>query len=101
MMIQQITIEEKQILVILSGSLYVEESVQLRDIMNTYIAKGYFQFVLDFGAVDYIDSSGLGTIVASHKRVLNNGGFLIVKNIQGLVKDLFELTHLNKVLDIR
>ena len=99
-MIQKISIAEKQVSVDLSGSIFVEDAVQLRESLIAYIAKGHMNFVINFGAVDYIDSSGLGTLVAIQKRVLQNGGSVVVKDLQGLVKDLFELTKLHKVVEI-
>ena len=51
--------------------------------------------------VDYIDSSGLGTLVAIQKQALQHSGGVTLKGIHGLVKDLFELTRLNKVFDIQ
>ena len=57
--------------------------------------------LLDLEKVDYIDSSGLGVLVAINKRTLQNRGKLIIKGINGLVKELFELTRLTKVFEIQ
>lgn len=100
-MIQEITVIDNQVQVNLSGSIYVEEAAQLRESLIGYIEKGHKTFVIDLGNVDYIDSSGLGTLVAIQKRALQNGGSVIIKNLKGLVKDLFELTRLTKVFEIQ
>lgn len=100
-MIQEITVTDHHVLVILSGSIYVEEAAQLRESLIGYIDKGHKTFILDLGGVDYIDSSGLGTLVAIQKRALQNGGSVIIKGINGLVKDMFELTRLTKVFEIQ
>lgn len=100
-MIQKISIAENYVSVDLSGSIYVEDAVQLRESMLVYISRGHMDFVVNVGAVDYIDSSGLGTLVAIQKRVLQNGGSVVIKDLQGLVKELFELTRLNKVFEIQ
>lgn len=100
-MIQEITVEESQVFVNLSGSLYVEEAAQLRAGLIGYIEKGHKAFVIDLGGVDYIDSSGLGMLVAIQKKALQNGGGVVIKGLHGLVKELFELTRLNKVFDIQ
>ena len=65
------------------------------------LIKGHKTFIIDLGGVDYIDSSGLGTLVAIHKRALQNGGSVVIKGLHGLVKDLFELTRLDKVFEIQ
>jgi len=100
-MIQKVSLAENQVSVDLSGSIYVEDAVQLRESLLAYIARGHMNFVINVGAVDYIDSSGLGTLVAIQKRVLQNGGSVTVKDLQGLVKELFELTRLDKVFEIQ
>ena len=100
-MIQETTVVENQVLVNLSGSIYVEEAAQLRESLVGHIDKGHKTFIIDLGGVDYIDSSGLGTLVAIPKRALQNGGSVVIKGLHGLVKDLFELTRLDKVFEIQ
>ena len=100
-MIQEITVTDNHVVVNLSGSIYVEEAAQIRESLIGYIEKGHKTFVVDLGNVDYIDSSGLGTLEAIQKRALQNGGSVIIKNLKGLVKDLFELTRLTKVFEIQ
>ena len=100
-MIQEINIEENQVIVKLSGSIYVEEAAQLRESLIGHIDKGRKTFIIDLGGVDYIDSSGLGTLVAIQKRALQHGGSVVIKGLHGLVKDLFELTRLNRMFEIQ
>jgi anti-sigma B factor antagonist len=99
--IQEITVTDTNVLVSLSGSIYVEEAAQIRESLIGYIEKGHKKFLIDLGDVDYIDSSGLGTLVAIQKRALQNGGSVVIKGLKGLVKDLFELTRLTKVFEIQ
>ena len=61
-MIQEITVTDSNVLVSLSGSIYVEEAAQIRESLIGYIEKGHKTFLIDLGEVDYIDSSGLGTL---------------------------------------
>ena len=100
-MIQEITVTDNHVVVNLSGSIYVEEAAQIRESLIGYIEKGHKTFVVDLGNVEYIDSTGLGTLVGIQKRALQNGGSVIIKNLKGLVKDLFELTRLTKVFEIQ
>ena len=99
-MIQEIIVAENHVLVTLSSSLYVEEVAQLRESLIGYIEKGHNKIIIDFGDVDYIDSSGLGTLVSINKQALQNGGSVVINGLHGLVKDLFELTRLDKVFEI-
>ena len=98
---QEIYVEDEKVMVNLSGSLFMEEAALLRQKLLLQLEKGYNRFVVNLSRVDYIDSSGLGVLVAVHKRAMQNGGTVILIGMQGTVKELFELTRLDKVFDIR
>lgn len=99
-LLQDIAIVDNQVLVVLSGSIHVEEAAQLSRIIGEYLDKGLGAFVIDLGGVDYIDSSGLGTLVSIQKRAMRQGGCVKIKNLNGLVEEVFELTQLKRVFDI-
>jgi anti-sigma B factor antagonist len=98
---QEITVTKEHVLVKLSGKICAEEAAQLRESLIAYIVDGQPNFVLDFGDVDYIDSAGLGSLVAIQKRALQNDGSIVIKNLKGIVKDLFELTRLVMIFEIQ
>ena len=100
-MIQEVDVKENQVLISFSGSIYVEEAARIRSNLIEYIEKGHKNFIIDLGGVDYIDSSGLGTLVNIHRRSMQKGGSLVITGIHGLVKELFEMTRLDTVLDIQ
>ena len=98
---QEIIVFDNRVLAKLSGSIYLEDAVQVREILIGYIGKEQKNFIIDLGEVDYIDSSGLGSLVSIQKRAMHNGGSVVIKGLNGLVKELFELTRLNKVFEIQ
>jgi anti-sigma B factor antagonist len=100
-MIQEFTDAKDHILVTLSGRIYAGEAARLRASMLDCIEKGRSTFIVDLSGVDYIDSAGLGTLVAIQNRALKKDGRVIIKGIHGVVKDLFELTRLNFVFEIQ
>ena len=53
---------------------------------------------VDFTAVSFIDSSGLGALVTAQRRARAGGGELWVSNLQSNLRTVFELTGLDKVL---
>lgn len=95
------SVENKQVAVTLTGSIYVEEATSLREQLLGYIEQGHSNFCINVAGVDYIDSSGLGVLVAIHKRALQHNGKVIIKGLTGVVKELFELTRLNKVFELQ
>lgn len=100
-MIHEITVLEDHVLVTLSGSMYMSDAAQLRENLLVYLDKGNANFIVDLGGLDYIDSAGLGTLVAIQKRALQQGGEIIIRGLKGLVKELFELTRLTSVFQIQ
>lgn len=97
---QEFSIVQDQVIVTLAGGLYVEDAAALRETLISYIERGYKHYIIDLARVDYIDSSGLGVLVAIQKRALQKGGGIAVKGLRGVVREVFELTRLTKVFDI-
>jgi anti-anti-sigma factor len=56
---------------------------------------------LDFGAVRFLTSTALGKLVALHTRVRAAGGRLVLVNLTDLVYEVFEVSRLTQVLDVR
>jgi anti-sigma B factor antagonist len=65
--------------------------------MDRLIAAGHERFVLDLAPVDFMDSSGLGALVAVLKQ-LGDPARLPVCGARGPVAKLIRLTRLDKVL---
>lgn len=53
--------------------------------------------VVDMGAVEFIDSTGLGVLVGALKRARLDGGDLALVNVQPMVMRIFTVTGLNRV----
>jgi anti-sigma B factor antagonist len=76
----------------------VAEDVRRR--LADIVDRGRARLVLDLGAVVYIDSSGLGALVAAMKRARAAGGDIKVCALENDVRALFEITRLDTVLAV-
>lgn len=94
------SVDNNQIAVALVDSMYVEEAGEFRETILKHISAGYKNYIIDLSGLQYIDSAGMGVLVALHKRVLQEEGILQLKGLQGSVKKIFELTRLTQVFDI-
>jgi len=56
--------------------------------------------VLDLLKVSWIDSTGLGELIASLSSTKNKDGNLVLVNLQGPVQSLLKMTNLNQIFDI-
>lgn len=61
---------------------------------------GVHGVVLDLGAVDFIDSSGLGVIIGAQRRLRAVGRALRLVVTEPHVREVFALTGLDRILDL-
>ena len=77
-----------------------EESAALRDMVCDLLTKGRKKILLNLADVNYIDSSGLGSLVGSFTSARRQGGELKLLNLTNKVTDLMQITKLYTVFDI-
>ncbi|PYX32502.1 MAG: anti-sigma factor antagonist [Acidobacteria bacterium] len=76
-----------------------EESSLLRDTVKKAIPENK-RIVLNLGEVNYIDSGGLGTLVALHTTASTAGGSIKLANLTKRVGDLLQVTKLLTVFEV-
>lgn len=57
-------------------------------------------FVIDLKQVDFMDSAGLGTLIAELKRITEKGGDMKIACLQKKPRMVFEITRAYKVFEI-
>lgn len=57
-------------------------------------------YVIDLEQVDFMDSAGLGTLIALLKRLSDRGGDMKIANLQKKPRMVFEITRAYKVFEI-
>jgi anti-sigma B factor antagonist len=76
-----------------------EESASLRDTVKNMISQNN-HIVLNLGGVNYIDSGGLGTLVALYTTARNAGGAIKLAALTKRVGDLLQVTKLLTVFEV-
>jgi anti-sigma B factor antagonist len=76
-----------------------EESAALRDALKKLIPENS-RIVLNLSAVSYIDSGGLGTLVALYTTAQNAGGSLKLACLTQRVGDVLQVTKLVTVFEV-
>jgi anti-sigma B factor antagonist len=74
-----------------------DESNQLRTKLKDLVAAGKKKIVLDLAEVKYIDSAGLGTLVAGYTSAQSQGASLKLAN---LTKKFDEQMHITKLVTV-
>lgn len=70
----------------------------LRRAFNLVFDQGKRTIVLDLSGVQIINSYGIGKVLMCYKRLKSENGVLMVKPLNGFVKETFELLMLDKLL---
>ena len=77
-----------------------EESAVLRNLVCDLLSKGHKKILFNLADVNYIDSSGLGSLVGSFTSVRKQGGELKLLHLTTKVHELMLITRLYTVFDI-
>lgn len=57
--------------------------------------------VIDFGALDYIASAGLGVLLAAQKRLRAGGQGLVLANLNPHIREVFRIAGFDKIFEIK
>ncbi|MBD3235222.1 MAG: anti-sigma factor antagonist [Candidatus Eisenbacteria bacterium] len=71
----------------------------LRDIIKETLEKGTDKILMDIGGVSWVNSTGLGILIASHVTVTNAGGQLKLCRVNNRITQLFMVTQLQSVFE--
>jgi anti-sigma B factor antagonist len=91
---------DKIIILELSGEIDINTSPEVRKSFNQLIKEEEKKILLNFTRITYIDSSGLATLVEMLQRMKRYQGLLRLSNLSEKVKNLFEITKLDKLFNI-
>lgn len=84
----------------LSGKITIGEGdVAMRNAVQEILDSGQVNLLLNLEKVSYMDSAGIGELVACYKRAKDKGGEVKLLNPSGKVYDLLSLTKLEEVFD--
>ncbi len=84
----------------ISGKITIGEGdVLLRQKVQELLDAGETRILLNLEKVKYMDSAGIGELVACYKRATEKEGTVKLLNPSGKVYDLLQLTKLEEVFD--
>jgi len=71
----------------------------LREAVDQVLKEGSTNILLNLLEVSYMDSAGIGELVACYKRVLERKGKMKLVNPEGRARDILALTKLDQYFD--
>ena len=101
----QLNIKQRQagdvVILDLDGEVRIGDSATaLRGAIRELVAAGNTKLLLNLGGVRYVDSSGIGELIANYTTVGRSGGQLKLLNLTDKVQDLLVITKLLTVFDV-
>jgi len=85
----------------LAGEIDLSTSHLLVDAIDLAIDAGATEVVLDFGEVTFVNSTGLGAMVAATKRLRQAGGDLVLCRFRGIPASALATTGLDRFFTIQ
>ncbi|HJX90728.1 MAG TPA: STAS domain-containing protein [Pyrinomonadaceae bacterium] len=84
----------------MSGAVRMGEgSITLRDAIRGLADAGKKKIILNLAGVKYVDSSGIGELIANYTTVSRQGGQLKLLNLTDRIQNLLVITKLLTVFD--
>jgi len=75
------------------------EAEEFKEVLINDIQRGFKKIVVDLSACEFIDSTFLGSLVVSLKKLTGLGGDLRLVGFQPAVHSMFELTRMYRVFE--
>jgi anti-sigma B factor antagonist len=91
---------ERGAVVRLSGDLDIVTSDGVKRELTQLIDAGHVALELDLAEVGFVDSSGLGVLVAIHRHAETQGGSFVVRSVTPQVQRLLDITRLGDLLTV-
>ncbi len=74
---------------------------EVKDLLKPVLSKADTRMIFDLGEINFIDSSGIGCIIALEKTAKSSGSKMKLTNLSKEVHAVFDLLHLQMILDIQ
>lgn len=95
-----VSTQSARTVVTVSGEIDLATQGQLRALLIDLIVSGQVDLVLDLSDVSFVDSTGLGALIGTRRRVHAFQGSLVLVIPNESVMKVFTITGLEKVFDI-
>ena len=92
---------EAEVVVIVRGEVDAHTSSQLTAVLDSVVDEGMLHIELDVSELTFMDSSGVGALIAVLDRVGGAGGSVSMTRPNPQVRQVLELTDLASRIDLR
>jgi anti-anti-sigma factor len=86
--------------VVLAGRLDVRGAAAAREVLQEALGQGGGRLLVDLSGVELLDATGLGVLVAAHRRARLQDRELVLCDARPRVARLLSLTRLDRVITV-
>lgn len=83
-----------------TGNLVASETESLKSQVEKLMEKKFRLILLDMSRIDFMDSSGLGSVIALNKLIAGAGGVLVCAALQEGVRKVFRVTRADQKIAV-
>lgn len=84
----------------LKGRLDAQVSGSVKERIHELLAEGATRLILNLEGVDFLDSSGLGALVSSLRKVKEKKGEIKLAGLRPEVRSIFDITRVTRLFTI-
>ncbi len=84
----------------LKGQLDIYNSGELEKLIDAYVDRGFFKFIINLEKVSYLDSSTISSFLSSRQKVKKLGGYFLLVHLTGAPKEVFDMAKLHEVFEL-
>lgn len=88
-----------EVTLVLSGRLDTTTAPQLELQLQEGL-EGRDKLIMDFADLEYLSSAGLRVLLGAHKAMLKQNGGMVIRNVNEVIHDVFEITGFLEILNI-
>lgn len=92
--------EGQAVIIALTGRMDAVSAPQFDKTVDDFIEKGETSILIDFKTLEYISSAGLQSILALAKRLELTNGTVLLSDLNGAVKEVFEISGFSSIFPI-
>jgi anti-sigma B factor antagonist len=92
--------EQGIVVIVPNSDIDMSRSPELRSVLRQEMGGGTHKVVVDLDAVEYMDSSGLATLVEAMRNAGNTDAKIVICNMNPKVNAIFEIARLDSFFSI-
>ena len=92
---------QNSLLVLLKGDLDAHTCNSLKEKVEEMLKDEVVDIYIDAKELDYIDSTGLGTIIGIYKILKEDDKQIYMENLKPNVRKMFKITDLDQIISIK